>query len=71
MTMPGNRAIAMPGTVRAIADDPRPMGVLCAAIVVVCLLAGRVNGAVLAAAAVPAAVALSECLLNPWSTASI
>jgi len=42
-----------------------PAGVLCAAIVVSCLLTGRLNGAVLAAAAVPAAVGLDEGLLKP------
>jgi membrane-associated phospholipid phosphatase len=38
---------------------------LSAAIVVACLLAGRLNGAVLAAAAVPAAVGLNDGLLKP------
>jgi len=41
-----------------------PAGVLSAAIVVACLLAGRLNGAVLAAAAVPAAVGLNDGLLK-------
>ncbi len=41
-----------------------PAGVLSAAIVVTCLLTGRVNGAVLAAAAVPVAVGLDESLLK-------
>jgi membrane-associated phospholipid phosphatase len=42
-----------------------PTGVLCVAIVAVCLLAGRLNGALLAAAAVPVAVGLDEALLKP------
>ena len=42
-----------------------PAVVLSAAIVVGCLLAGRLNGAVLAAAAVPAADGLVEGLLKP------
>jgi undecaprenyl-diphosphatase len=42
-----------------------PAGVLCAAIVAACLLAGRLNGALLAAAAVPVAVGLDEALLKP------
>jgi undecaprenyl-diphosphatase len=42
-----------------------PTGVLCVAIIAACLLAGRLNGAVLAAAAVPAAVGLDEVLLKP------
>ena len=42
-----------------------PAGMLCAAIVVACMLTGRLNGAVLAAAAVPAAVGLDEGLLKP------
>jgi membrane-associated phospholipid phosphatase len=42
-----------------------PMGVLCVAVVAVCLLAGRLNGAVLAAAAVPVAVGLDEILFKP------
>ncbi len=42
-----------------------PAGMLCAAIIVACLLTGRLNGAVLAAAAVPAAVGLDEGLLKP------
>jgi membrane-associated phospholipid phosphatase len=50
--------LAAPGTLK-------PVGVLTAAIVVGCLLAGRLNGAVLAAAAVPAAVGLNEGLLKP------
>ena len=41
-----------------------PAGVLSAAVVVSCLLAGRLNGAVLAAAAVPAAVGLNDGLLK-------
>jgi undecaprenyl-diphosphatase len=42
-----------------------PAGVLTAAIVVACLLTGRLNGATLATAAVPAAVGLDEVLLKP------
>ena len=42
-----------------------PAGILCAAIVVACLLAGRLNGAVLTAATVPVAVGLDERLLKP------
>jgi undecaprenyl-diphosphatase len=42
-----------------------PVGLLCAAIVAACLLTGRLNGAVLAAAAVPVAVGLDELLLKP------
>jgi membrane-associated phospholipid phosphatase len=50
--------LAAPGTLI-------PVGVLSAAVVVGCLLTGRLNGAVLAAAAVPAAVGLDEGLLKP------
>jgi membrane-associated phospholipid phosphatase len=42
-----------------------PAGVLCVVIVGACLLTGRLNGAVLAAAAVPVAVGLDEALLKP------
>ena len=42
-----------------------PAGVLCAVIVGACLLTGRLNGAALAAAAVPVAVGLDEALLKP------
>jgi membrane-associated phospholipid phosphatase len=42
-----------------------PVGVLSAVIVGTCLLTGRLNGAVLAAAAVPVAVGLDEALLKP------
>ena len=42
-----------------------PAGVLCAVIVGACLLTGRLNGALLAAAAVPVAVGLDELLLKP------
>ena len=42
-----------------------PAGGLSAAIVVTCLLTGRLNGAVLAAVAVPAAVGLDDGLLKP------
>ena len=41
-----------------------PATLLCAAIVVVCLLTGRPNGAVLAAVALPAAVGLDDGLLK-------
>jgi membrane-associated phospholipid phosphatase len=50
--------LATPGTLI-------PVGVLSAAVVVVCLLAGRLNGALLAAAAVPVAVELDERLIKP------
>ncbi len=50
--------IAAPGTLI-------PAGVLSAAVVVACALAGRLNGALLAAAAVPVAVELDERLLKP------
>lgn len=50
--------LAFPGTLI-------PAALLSAAIVVACLLTGRRNGAVLAAAAVPAATGLSEALLKP------
>lgn len=50
--------LAFPGTLI-------PAGLLSAAIVAVCLLTGRLNGAVLAAAAVPAAAGLTEGLLKP------
>ena len=42
-----------------------PAGVLCAIIVGACLLTGRLNGAVLAAASVLVAVGLDEALLKP------
>jgi membrane-associated phospholipid phosphatase len=42
-----------------------PAVALSAAIVVACLLAGRLNGAVLAAAAVPAAVGINDGLCKP------
>jgi membrane-associated phospholipid phosphatase len=42
-----------------------PAGALSAAIVVGCLLAGRLNGAVLAATAIPVADGLSDGLLKP------
>jgi membrane-associated phospholipid phosphatase len=42
-----------------------PAAVLTAVIVVACLLTGRLNGAVLAAAAVPAAAGLNDGLLKP------
>ena len=50
--------LAMPGSYI-------PAAVLTAVIVVACLLAGRLNGAVLAAAAVPVAVGLNDGLLKP------
>ena len=52
------RWLAYPGSVR-------PAVVLSAALVVACLLTRRINGAVLAAAAVPAAVGLNDGLLKP------
>ena len=45
--------------------SPVPAAVASAAIAVACLLAGRLNGAVLAAAAVPVANGLAEGLLKP------
>jgi undecaprenyl-diphosphatase len=45
--------------------SPISAGLLSAAIAVACLLTGRLNGAVLAAAAVPAADELTERLLKP------
>lgn len=42
-----------------------PAGILSAVIVVGCLVAGRLNGAVLGATAVPAAVGLVEAVLKP------
>ena len=42
-----------------------PTGALSAAIVVACLFAGRLNGAVLAVAAVPAATGLNDGLFKP------
>ncbi len=42
-----------------------PAGALSAAIVVACVLAGRLNGAVLAAAAVPATAGLNDGLFKP------
>ncbi len=50
--------LADPGTMRAAV-------VLSAAIVVACLLARRINGAILAAAAVPATTGLTEDVLKP------
>ena len=44
---------------------PKPTVVLTAAIVVACLLTGRLNGAILAAASVLAAAGLVEALLKP------
>jgi membrane-associated phospholipid phosphatase len=51
--------LAFPGTTI-------PAVVLSAAMAVACLLAGRVNGVVLAAVAVPATVGLTDGLLKPW-----
>jgi membrane-associated phospholipid phosphatase len=42
-----------------------PAAALSAAIIVACLLVGQLNGAVLGAAAVPAAVGVNEALLKP------
>jgi membrane-associated phospholipid phosphatase len=42
-----------------------PAGALSAVMVVACLVAGRVNGAVLAAAAIPAAVGLNDGVFKP------
>jgi membrane-associated phospholipid phosphatase len=50
--------LAAPGSLK-------PVGVLCVAIIAACLLAGRLNGAILAAAAVPVAVGLVEVVLKP------
>jgi hypothetical protein len=44
---------------------PSSCSVLTAVIVVACLLAGRISGAILAAAAVPAAIGLTEDLIKP------
>jgi membrane-associated phospholipid phosphatase len=49
----------------AVAGSLVPAVVLTAAIVVGCLLAGRLNGAVLAGAAVPAATGLNDGLFKP------
>ncbi len=48
-----------------VAGSPVPAAALTAMIVVACLLAGRLNGAVLAAAAVPAAAGLNDGVLKP------
>ena len=48
----------------AAPGSPIPEGALSAAIVVACLLVGRLNGAVLAAVAVPAATGLNDGLLK-------
>jgi membrane-associated phospholipid phosphatase len=42
-----------------------PAAVLTAAVVISCLLAGRINGALLGVAAIPAAIGLDEGLLKP------
>jgi membrane-associated phospholipid phosphatase len=49
----------------AAPGSPVPAVALSAAIAVICLLTGQLNGAVLAAAALPAAVGLNEGLLKP------
>ena len=56
-----------PGLAARLADPGSqvPAVLLSAAIVVACLLVGRINGAVLAAAAVPAAVGLNDGLFKP------
>ena len=56
-----------PGLAARLADPGSqvPAVLLSAAIVVACLLAGRINGAVLAAVAVPAAVGLNDGLFKP------
>lgn len=58
---------AHPGLTLRLADpgSVRPAVALSAAIVIACLLTRRINGAVLAAAAVPAAVKLNDDLLKP------
>jgi membrane-associated phospholipid phosphatase len=48
----------------AAPGSPIPAAVFCAAIVLGCLLAGRPNGAVLAALALPAAVGLDDAVLK-------
>jgi len=48
----------------AAPGSPIPAAMLCAAIVLGCLLTGRPNGAVLAALALPAAVGLDDALLK-------
>jgi membrane-associated phospholipid phosphatase len=56
-----------PGLAPRLAEpgSQTPAVVLSAVIVVACLLVGRLNGAVLAAAAVPAAVGLNDGLFKP------
>jgi membrane-associated phospholipid phosphatase len=49
----------------AAPGSTKPAGVLCAAVVVACLLTGRLNGALLAAAASLVAIGLVEGLLKP------
>jgi membrane-associated phospholipid phosphatase len=49
----------------SLAGTPIPAAGLTAVIVAACLLAGRLNGAVLAAAAVPVATVLNETLIKP------
>jgi membrane-associated phospholipid phosphatase len=49
----------------AVPGSPIPAAALTGAIVVACLLTGRLNGAVLAAAAVPAVVGLNDGLFKP------
>jgi len=57
----GHRGLALR---LATPGSPIPAAILSAAVVVGCLLAGRLNGAVLAAVAVPAAVGLNDGLLK-------
>jgi membrane-associated phospholipid phosphatase len=49
----------------AAVGTPVPAAVLSAVIAIPCLITGRLNGAVLAVAAVPASVGLNEALLKP------
>ncbi len=49
----------------ASAAKPVPAAILSAAVVVACLLTGRLNGALLGLAAIPAAIGLDELLLKP------
>ena len=49
----------------AAVGTPVPATLLSAAIVIPCLITGRLNGAALAVAAVPASVGLNEALLKP------
>jgi membrane-associated phospholipid phosphatase len=49
----------------AVFGTPVPAALLSAAIVILCLITGRLNGAALAVAAVPVSVGLNEGLLKP------